>query len=1046
MRAFPVLPFAFLPICAAAAPAAQPEVFAVLADTSPRIRTVYSPWSGNPFPNRAPSAAETERGFMLATVDCEADVRRDTTFPDPSGAMALRVFSAPGQTVSRAFVLRTLRGLPSLTFSFSRFASASGGAPFPAGHLDLRLAVFKELHANKNLAGHYLIQPPPGPVPRNCTLWFWLSVHIPKSVDADETFAGTVEVASLSTATARIPLTIRAIPVGLDRPRDPAGLFLPGHFHYTGVHAKRCYAWPDWRSDTVGTYLRFWKSRHLNSPSVFHVYPQLRVEDGQVKARFPFLARVAEAMRNNGLGDATLCVDLRFVGWWANVAGNARAKAPDARFSFSAWVSAWAPVKEPNSHARAFFREAVRQLLATAREQDWPRLKLLPEEEMGNAGPKLDTYRAYMPLVREMAPERFLVLDNDIGYGRPQAVDRGHRDHAPVRQYNSWTQPALRDARRDGADVWTYNYGGFHRANFGFLQLRLGSVGNHQWADHWTMPDNRPAWVFSLIEGERAVTSVEYERIRNGLEDLAVIRTLENGIRDLRRRGHTTEAKRAKTDLHAVVKDLPVAGPAFRTWLAREPDLRLGAKRWKLLGRLQAVQALLAGRPAPRPTAPSGEPGWALAPEHHVQQTGAAQSLRLEAPVIISTPPKLDGRFTDHAWRVAKDNWTSPLQRLVGQETGLRARAGSIEEYERIPAPSFSQAGVAYSSQGLYLAARCNHVTLERARAQHGDNDGEIWRDDCMEFFLRPAGRGQAKYQLVVNAKGAKTLFVNGTVQPADRIRVATTSPINDSGGLSQEILIPWSVFGLDAMPAPGTVWSMNVAREFHSFGQLTSWGRVWSSFHQEDQWGVLVFSGRTTAGVFERIDAGSCRPGPQVLRGAVRADALAGSRAVRLVRPDGSVAAAQTIKASSANGNAFSLPFRVPRLRDAENWQVQLVDAGGKELGRSAIRIPAAPQSAVISESPSLVVGGLRVRLRMRLVASDAGARESRLVGCLIHTETKQRLNLSPLTPTQGGEHLLWLRTRGLVPGQWTLSCALEEQGTGGIPSATVFEVLPCP
>jgi len=1023
MKTAALLLFTSVTTCVATAAAAQPEVFAVLADSSPRIQTVYSPWSANPFPNRNPSATETERGFMLVAVDCETDVRRDTTFSDPSDIVEFRVFGTPGQTVSRAFVLRTLRDLPGLRFSFSDFAPA---------HLDLRLVVFKALHENKNVAGHYLIRPPSGPVPKDCTLWFWLSVHIPESVNTDATLAGALEVVSASPTKARIPVTIRAIPVVLDHPTDPAGLFLPGHFHYTGVHAKRCYAWPDWRSDTVETYLRFWKSRHLNSPSVFHVYPQLRVEDGQVKARFPFLARLAEAMRNTGLGDAALCVDLRFVGWWANVAGNARAKAPGERFNYNAWVAAWAPAKEPNSHAKAFFREAVRQLLATAQEQNWPPIKLLPEEEIGNGGSKLDTYRAYMPLVREISPERFLVLDNDIGYGRPHAVDRGHRDRAPVRQYNSWPESALRDARQDGADVWTYNYGGYHRANFGFLQLRLGSVGNHQWADHWTMPDNRPAWVYSLIEGDRVLTSVEYERIRNGLEDLAVIRTLESRIRALRKRGHTAEAERGEADLRAVVGDFPVAGPAFRTWAQRVPDQRLEARRWKLLCRLRA---------APPPTAATGEPSWTLATEPYVQKTLAAQSLRVDAPIVTTARLKLDGKFTDHAWRVAKDNWTSPLRRLQGEDTALRAKVGSREEYERIPAPSFSQAGVVYSSQGLYLATRCNHVTPDRARAKHGDNDGEIWRDDCMEFFLRPAGRGQAKYQIVVNAKGAKTLFVNGTVQPADRIQVATTSPVNDSGGLSQEIFVPWSVFGLDTVPAPGTAWSMNVGREFHSWNQLTSWGRVWSSFHQEDQWGVVVFSGRTTAGVFERIDAGNCRPGPQVLRGAIRPDAPAGSRAAKLVRPDGSVVASRTIE-----GSAFSIPFRVPRVREAENWQVQLVDASGKELGRTEIRIPAAPQSVIVSESPSLVVGGSRVGLRVRLVASDVGARESRLIGHLTHAETKQRLNLPPLTPTQGGEHLLWLRARGLAPGRWTLECALQEPGAASTPSATVLEVLPCP
>ena len=190
--------------------------------------------------------------------------------------------------------------------------------------------------------------------------------------------------------------------------------------------------------------------------------------------------------------------------------------------------------------------------------------------------------------------------------------------------------------------------------------------------------------------------------------------------------------------------------------------------------------------------------------------------------------------------------WSStlgPLTFLTEHEAQLKARASTIEEYQKLNQPSYTIINLACLPEGLAIWSLANNVRPEGGyRYERGDDDGDMWKDDCMEFFFAlPNGK---LCRLLYNSAGAKTFIYDGRIVPAADIRSYYKSPVNGSGGTSNKLLIPWRYFGLKQTPAPGTVWEFNVGREFHSHQAILSWARVGKSFHERDKWGRLVFAG----------------------------------------------------------------------------------------------------------------------------------------------------------------------------------------------------------
>ena len=201
-----------------------------------------------------------------------------------------------------------------------------------------------------------------------------------------------------------------------------------------------------------------------------------------------------------------------------------------------------------------------------------------------------------------------------------------------------------------------------------------------------------------------------------------------------------------------------------------------------------------------------------------------------------ATPPKLDGRLDDACWR------TAPILTDFGR---IHEGEGPIRKQ------TFIQ--IVYDDEALYMAWRALEPEVDKMnlRRMPTGRDAPVWKNDCVEFYLRPALNKPARYQLLANPVGARfDSWITGAPRhdKADRqwgldttwdckARIGKTSWVI-------EVRLPFKDF--DLKPAPGRAFAMNLCRftwtPNRAFREFSAWAHA--TFEQKDYryWGFFVF------------------------------------------------------------------------------------------------------------------------------------------------------------------------------------------------------------
>jgi len=189
------------------------------------------------------------------------------------------------------------------------------------------------------------------------------------------------------------------------------------------------------------------------------------------------------------------------------------------------------------------------------------------------------------------------------------------------------------------------------------------------------------------------------------------------------------------------------------------------------------------------------------------QKPPQATATRLAGPA-----PKIDGVLDDEAWK----------------------GAGKIEQFMRthgMVSETKCRVLITYDDTNLYLAADCPEPEsqmhrLKAAATRH--DEGKIWEDDEVEFFMDPAGgHGYPYYQIIVNWKGVTldTFVQRGTAdhdlnwEPKYDVQIAVGKE-----GWSIELAIPWTAF--DRTEKSAAEWNFNFVH-VRTIGELLYWAPV---------------------------------------------------------------------------------------------------------------------------------------------------------------------------------------------------------------------------
>ncbi|MFW6156662.1 MAG: hypothetical protein ACOC7J_05030, partial [Armatimonadota bacterium] len=162
----------------------------------------------------------------------------------------------------------------------------------------------------------------------------------------------------------------------------------------------------------------------------------------------------------------------------------------------------------------------------------------------------------------------------------------------------------------------------------------------------------------------------------------------------------------------------------------------------------------------------------------------------------LEAAPQIDGDLSDAAWETAPvlDNWTIPLTTQ--------------------PTPKSCAVMLGFDDVGLYVGARFGEPEPDTLQMEAPDGGSRVWKDDCLEVWVRTTGNLQDFDQFIVNAAGSRQR-VQGRLGSHD-----TPQPDFPAGAQvgddhwSVELFIAWEEIGLDAAPEPGAMIQIKFGRE----------------------------------------------------------------------------------------------------------------------------------------------------------------------------------------------------------------------------------------
>jgi hypothetical protein len=465
------------------------------------------------------TAADHERGYTVSPVNVLKPILPDDRYPHSETAIQLR--ATPGEYVPITFAISPLQALGETTVEFKTLH----GLPEAAAELiptagDLVTGVVRYVASAEGKQGREW-RPGPGMiVPTNhwnilagVSKQFWLTYRVPDDMPAGQ-YTGTIEIRPEYAVGTHISVELQVLPFSLKRPVDLAiGMtyFSPVQYAVNGEEQF----WQRMRAE-------FADMRAHNMTTI--QYTGIHMDD------YDRIDRAFTLYREAGFEQPVNLLESHgaMMRW---------------RRDGIPWTS---------GAFQTQYVQFVRDFLQQAKKRQWPPVIIGFGDEFTNSateelGAEIATRLKAIPgvvtaadvngykEVQLLAPEVDIVAFNN-GWAGPERVNRDKK---------LLNKATVDDVLAAGATPWLVNVG-MDRFSNGFWfwkMVRLGVRGKMEWIyrGYNGLPynnfDAQPLHAHAVYPGPdgTAVPSLDYERMRIGLDDLAYLNTLEQALESSRR-------------------------------------------------------------------------------------------------------------------------------------------------------------------------------------------------------------------------------------------------------------------------------------------------------------------------------------------------------------------------------------------------------------------------------------------------------------------------------------------------------------------------------
>lgn len=947
--------------------------------------------------------------FAFGIIDSKTVITPKSEY-DAKPEHNIELLGTQGSYLTFVFAVEVLKNSPSVT------VNAVAPSKMPSIRQD-DIFVRRIVPAKQKLEISYppIIPPEHNNAVKGELLCYVAYVNIPKGENTGNYF-GRLEISS---GGRKDYLDIRLNVLDFELPETDCsfGFFMPATFpgEKRPVNQAPAPVPADYSKAKMDSMFHYWSMLGINSPMLVDLqYPYQMKKDGSIEWDFSRMRLFAETMNKYKM-NGCLCSDI--TGWTFQSRDLAK--------------------KSPGFNEQAFLQQGVRALIATAEKEKWPVLRILLEEELGNKYDyKLERYSKFKNALREAAGGRDYVIDNDIGSGHENAIDRGNDDDFRTVQYSSWTEEALRKAKEAKRAIWSYN-GGIERGRWGFRLNRIDATGVHQWAEMW---GGKGAffWINLHVSEQGKITPTTlYEEKYKGILDYRCYRMLQSLADQLGKQGKKSAETAARKILSDILQNIPISVAAGQAWEEKQTDASLQQCRYRiLLGIIEARTALGIGtiRIPDNVKTSIADAKLSAVPVASEEKSSGIQLIQLP----LASDVKLDAECDVKGIY----NTTKTLLRTLDKERALRAFSSDEADYQKRIRASYTNTSLYYDEKGLYLHTQINGGGSKYSVCELDNGNPDLWRDPYMEFsFVVPGQTGY--YTLLVNSKDKRCILHHGSEKKDLWKDVSVVSKeFGERAHIMQEIFIPWKVFGLKEAPKMGTLWKFNACRSFPLRKETLSWARVKYAFRELDKFGYIKFTGLPDVSLFHALKMKPLQIGKNTVTSQVRPnkDTPITDLEIRILD------AGKKVVFSSALGPKtpgwFSYTTEVKQNTPKGDWEIQLVN---KKTGTLADRVvwpnEAGDPRMSLSRLPRYGISGNPIRFQVYVPVAD-GSIGAHPLNVTLVSEHGKTFKLKPLILSAGGENEVILKDLTLEPGNWKLH--LELSGFNGVSANGSFTILP--
>lgn len=529
---------------------------------------------------KLPSLSEEEknRGYVIFSRHYLDPVYSSSLPASYEITKELRIFAAPGEYEPCSFSIHALRDIKNLKITVTDFLDESGNL-INKNNIDIRAVRILPYRIGKE--NEYEMKPAvlekrdKVNIAQETTRQFWITVKIPENA-VPGFYKASLQIEAPEQQPAFLTFRVRVLPVKLSEPDVAYGMC----YHISaerGMHPEN-------------TEKHFWDMAAHGMNSMW-VWPRPAIIRKEGKIEFDFSKTCPAPQYPKYFSSQTLeelVCNYRKVGF----------NQPWLCGSLSSIYFENLGYKSFSKEYDEVFIDCIKQLLQTAKDKNWPPFYLHYIDEPGNNEGATKRAKYYWAMIKGNFPQLKIYSD-----AVPHVFDTLD-PWVDVRAYNGGyvTEAEILKTKKSGDIFGIYNLVSGRikdpkrdRLCWGLYTYRINAKLNYQWVYAWPVEQTATeGYVFCSPEGP--IPTLSWEGVREGIDDLKYMKTLENLIakaKQSQRPDWIAEAKKAEDELNGILLGIPFEGVRVRGETVEALNSRtFDVYRWKIAEHIMKLQNL----------------------------------------------------------------------------------------------------------------------------------------------------------------------------------------------------------------------------------------------------------------------------------------------------------------------------------------------------------------------------------------------------------------------------------------------------------------------